>query len=292
MVVPTHIVDCVRRGDLLGLAEWLENGGDANDRTAEHDSLLCVLASSRDASPAVATLLLDAGAEWEDGMHIVTAAAHSNADFIRYLCSLGADPNYMCPSNWTPLHAAVRWHDTAVVAALLDCGGNPSIRIAPHGAPDGDLFEEQKHNPPTPLMCAAASSHHAEMVRSLLSHGADFSAKNLAGETAEDYAREALNLPARDEMPDPEDIAWHDDLDWRLAGEAERIIVMLADVRAAGSWKCYVGAWRVQLLLLQRLSATGRAFPRTELMERLVALPPPLVGKVASYWRTSRDPLD
>ena len=57
MVVPTHVVDCVERGDVRGLAEWLENGGDANDRTAEHDSLLCVLASSRDASPAVATLL-------------------------------------------------------------------------------------------------------------------------------------------------------------------------------------------------------------------------------------------
>ena len=288
MVVPTtDVVDYVRRGDLPLLAEWLENGGDANDRTAEHESLLHVLASSRDASPAVATLLLDAGAEWEDGMYIVTAAAHSNADFIRYLCSLGADPNYMCPSNWTPLHAATRGHDAAVVAALLDCGGNPSICIAPEGE------EDQKYNPPTPLMCAAAASHHAEMVRSLLSRGADFSAKNLAGETAEDYAREALNLPTRDEMPDPEDyIAWQDDLDWRLAGEAERIIGILADVRAVGSWKRYVGAWRVQLLLLQRLSLTGRAFPRTELMERLVALPPPLVGKVASYWRTSRDPLD
>ena len=286
MVVPTDVVEYVRRGDLPLLAEWLENGGDANDRTPAHDSLLCVLARSRDASPAVATLLLDAGAEWEDGMHIVTAAAHSNADFIRYLCSLGADPNYMCPSNWTPLHAATRGHDAAVVAALLDCGGDPSICIAPEGE------EEQKYNPPTPLMCAAASSHHAEMVRSLLSRGADFSAKNLAGETAEDYAREALNLPTRDEMPDPEDyIAWQDDLDWRLAGEAERIIGILADVRAVGSWKRYVGAWRVQLLLLQRLSVTGRAFPRTELMERLVALPPPLVGKVASYWRTSRDPL-
>ena len=287
MVVPTHVVDCVERGDVRGLAEWLENGGDANDRTAQHHSLLHVLASSRDASPAVATLLLEAGAEWEDGMHIVTASAHSNADFIRYLCSLGADPNYMCPTNWTPIHAATRGHDAAVVAALLDCGGNPSICIAPEGE------EEQKYNPPTPLMCAAASSHHAEMVRSLLSRGADFSAKNLAGETAEDYARKALNLPTRDELPDFGDYTeWQNDLDWRLAGEAERIIGILADVRAAGSWKRYVGAWRVLLLLLQRLSVTGRAFPRTELMERLVALPPPMVGKVASYWRTSRDPLD
>ena len=31
--------------------------------------------------------------------------------------------------------------------------------------------------------------------------------------------------------------------------------------------------------------------PTDALMARLVALPPPLVGKVASYWRTARDPL-
>ena len=275
MVVPTHVVDCVERGDVRGLAEWLENGGDANDRTLEDggDSLLRVLASSRDASPAVATLLLDAGAEWED-RNIITAAAHSNADFIRYLCSLGADPNYMSSSNWTPLHAAARGHDAAVVGALLGCGGDPSICIAP------ETVDDQSCNPPTPLMCAACSSESAEAIRSLLSRGADFSAKNLAGETAEDYAREALR---RRDSPDRD--PWHSGV------HAEEIIGILADVRAAGSWKRYVGAWRVLLLLLQRLSVTGRAFPRTELMERLVALPPPMVGKVASYWRTARDPL-
>ena len=109
---------------------------------------------------------------------------------------------------------------------------------------------------------------------------------NLEGKTAEDYARVALRRRDSDE----EQEEWG--VDRLLAVEAEEIIGILADVRGAGSWKRYVGAWRVQLLLLQRLSVTGRAFPRTELMERLVALPPPMVGKVASYWRTSRDPLD
>ena len=282
MVVPTHIRGCVRRGDLRGLAEWLENGGDANDRTLEGDSLLCVLALSPAAEPAVATLLLDNGAQWEDGMHIVLAAHGSNADFIRYLCSLGADPNYMCPTNWTPLLAASRGCTGSgrLVAALLDCGADPNISIAPEDE------ESQRVNPPTPLMCAACSSESAEAIRLLLSRGADFSPKNLAGETAEDYAREALRRRDSDEEHD----GWG--IPPELAVEAEGIVSLLADVRAAGSWKRYVGAWRVQLLLLQRLSVTGRAFPRTELMERLVALPPPLVGKVASYWRTSRDPLD
>ena len=284
MVVPTHVVDCVERGDVRGLAEWLENGGDVTFRTADDKPILEVLAEARDASPAVAELLLDAGAEWEgadweDGMHIVTAAAGSNADFIRYLCSLGADPNYMSDINWTPLHAAARCNVT-VLAALLDLGGDPNICIAPEG--EG----MQRFNPPTPLMCAACTSESAEAIRLLLSRGADFSAMNLEGKTAEDYARVALRRRDSDE----EQEEWG--VDRLLAVEAEEIIGILADVRGAGSWKRYVGAWRVQLLLLQRLSVTGRAFPRTELMERLVALPPPMVGKVASYWRTSRDPLD
>ena len=175
MVVPTHVVDCVRRGDVRGLAEWLENGGDANDRTSEGDSLLCVLALSPAAEPAVAKLLLDNGAQWEDGMHIVLAAHGSNADFIRYLCSLGADPNYMCPTNWTPLLAASRGCTGSgrLVAALLDCGADPNISIAPEDE------ESQRVNPPTALMCAACSSESAEAIRLLLSRGADFSAMNL-----------------------------------------------------------------------------------------------------------------
>ena len=140
-------------------------------------------------------------------------------------------------------------------------------------------------------------------------------------------------IMARWRLIAPRDI-W-DDLEepWRLEGEVESIIELLADVRSAGSWKRYVCAWRVELLLLQRLCADGRAYPgevrrrdyqwrpasiedleatsgckvtprknyedasgdewRTEkaLMAHLVDLPPPLVGKVASYWRTARDPL-
>ena len=53
-MVPARVVNCVERGDVRGLAEWLENGGDANDRTSEGDSLLCVLALSPAAEPAVA----------------------------------------------------------------------------------------------------------------------------------------------------------------------------------------------------------------------------------------------
>ena len=264
-----------------------------------------------------------------EARYLVRAAGLSNASVVRELCSRGADPNRISEHNWTALHLAARArHDVEVVVALLDCGGDPNLRVAPEG-----VFSERV-NPPTPLMCAAASSHSAETVRVLLSRGADFSATNAAGDTAEAYAREALDRPTRDAFPDDEDQdVWDEDSGWRLVGEAERVIELLADVRSAGSWKHYTGAWRVELLLLQRLCSDGRAYPgavcgrvyqwrpasiedleatsgckvtprknyedasgdewRTTkaLMAHLVDLPPPLVGKVASYWRTARDPL-
>ena len=261
-----------------------------------------------------------------EARYLVRAAGLSNAFVVRELCSRGADPNRISEHNWTALHLAARARrDVEVVVALLDCGGDPNLRVAPE-----DEFSERV-NPPTPLMCAAASSHSAEMVRVLLSRGADFSATNATGGDAETHARAGLVRSTRDEFPDEEDRdAWNQD--WRLAGEAERVIELLVDVRSAGSWKHYTGAWRVQLLLLQRLCSTGRASPVTALgpghawrtpsveelettsgckvtrkrapptdaaeegptdalMARLVALPPPMVGKVASYWRTARDPL-
>ena len=262
-----------------------------------------------------------------EASYLERAAGLSNASVVRELCSRGANPNHVNEHNWTALHTATQGRHVDVVVALLDCGGDPNLRVAPE-----DEFDE-RINPPTPLMCAAASTHSAEVVRVLLSRGADFSATNATGRDAQAYALKALSRPTRDAFPDDEDgDAWGQDETWRLAGEAEHIFELLADVRSAGSWKHYTGAWRVELLLLQRLCADGRAYPgavcgrvyqwrpasiedleatsgckvtprknyenpgdewRTTkaLMACLVDLPPPLVGKVASYWRTAREPL-
>ena len=263
-----------------------------------------------------------------EASYLERAAGLSNASVVRELCSRGANPNHVNEHNWTALHTATQGRHVDVVVALLDCGGDPNLRVAPE-----DEFDE-RINPPTPLMCAAASTHSAEVVRVLLSRGADFSATNATGRDAQAYALKALSRPTRDAFPDDEDgDAWGQDETWRLAGEAERIFELLADVRSAGSWKHYTGVWRVQLLLLQKLCSSGRASPVTALgpgdawrtpsiedleatsgckvtrprkrapptdateegptdalMARLVALPPPMVGKIASYWRTARDP--
>ena len=280
-VAPQPIIQAVGRGDVGAVRAWLETGGDASALSERGTALLCFAACTSGAT--MVELLL-------------TAARPANA-------------GYADDEGWTALHAAAAnlYEDLsgpATVALLCDRGADVNARmIAPlayeeDGEPGGP-------NPQTPLMCAADYGLSCENVRVLLSRGADVTATNAGGYSAEDYARATLDRPVvasieaavAEYAPEYENAAeairYWDDLDepWRLDGEVERIIELLSGVRAAGSWKRYVGAWRVELLLLQRLSATGRAFPRAELMERLVALPPPLVGKVASYWRTARDPL-
>ncbi len=280
-VAPQPIIQAVGRGDIEQVRAWLEGGGDASALSERGTALLCFAACTSGAT--MVELLL-------------TAARPANA-------------GYADEDGWTALHAAAGSLYTdrsgpAAVALLCDFGADVDARMftSIEYDEDGEPYYNEP-NPPTPLMVAADYGLSCENVRVLLSRGADVRAMNAADETAEDYARATLDRPvvasieAARKLYDYESVAeairYWDDLDdpWRLNGEAESIIELLSDVRAAGSWKRYVGAWRVELLLLQRLSATGRAFPRAELMESLVALPPPLVGKVASYWRTARDPL-
>ena len=75
----------------------------------------------------------------------------------------------------------------------------------------------------------------------------------------------------------------------------ERALALLADVRAAGSWKRYANAPRVQLVVLRKLTERGRArVPRYHCMHtRLFArrtLPDVLFWKILEFWRTDRDP--
>jgi ankyrin repeat protein len=280
-VAPQHIVRALGRGEVEQVRAWLEAGGDASALSERGTAMIAIAACTGGA--AMMRLLL-------------TAARPANA-------------GYADEDGWTALHAAAGSlytdrSEPAAVALLCDFGADVNARMftSIENDEDGEPYYNEP-NPPTPLMVAADYGLSSEIVRVLLSRGADVRAMNAADETAEDYARATLDRPVIASIEAArnlygyesvaEAIRYWDDLDdpWRLNGEAESIIELLSDVRAAGSWKRYVGAWRVELLLLQRLSATGRAFPRAELMERLVALPPPLVGKVASYWRTARDPL-
>ena len=296
MALPYSVSKAAERGDSVTLLRWLDNGGDPNERTHSFDGN--------------SVSLLDC------------AAYGGHATLVRALLALGAVPVPVSSDayGWSSLHSAAKQGNPAIVTTLIDAGVNVNARTAPRMEYDSETGEYVAggDEPATPLMCAAKEAISVEVVRVLLSRGADIAATDHVGKTAEDYARGAL-------------IRQVSRLG-RITEEGGNILDVLVGVRKAGSWKRYTGAWRVQLLLLQRLCSTGRASPVTALgpghawrtpsveelettsgckvtrkrapptdateegptdalMARLVALPPPLVGKVASYWRTARDPL-
>ena len=142
---------------------------------------------------------------------------------------------------------------------LLDQGrANPNIRVlqVDESWPEGDRL-----NPPYPLLLAAGNGISSEIVRVLLSRGADINVVNCLGQNAEDHARWALDtFEAWDELPDDEDYdAW--DQQFRLTGEVEKMIDVLVDVRRAGSWRRYSNEPRIRLFLLHALCEAKRAFP-------------------------------
>ena len=77
-------------------------------------------------------------------------------------------------------------------------------------------------------------------------------------------------------------------------GAVEAFLALLAEVRAAGSWKRYANEPRVQLVVLRKLTERGRArVPRYRDMHALFArrtLPDVLFWKILEFWRTDRDP--
>ena len=138
-------------------------------------------------------------------------------------------------------------------------------------------------------MCIRDRLHHVgvrsnplALARILLRRGADLSAKNCEGLDAEESNARHGNLEAAN---------------------------FLHDVKAAGGWKSYVRAPRVELVRLRLLCAQGRARPPSSkpILARLFGapgtskkstrasklasrpLPKEVFWHVLSYWRTIRD---
>ena len=88
----------------------------------------------------------------------------------------------------------------------------------------------------------------------------------------------------------------------RRPGAVEAFLALLAEVRAAGSWKRYANEPRVQLVVLRKLAENGRAVATRGVATRLFAprrrlqamgsrsLPDVLFWKILEFWRTERDP--
>ena len=127
------------------------------------------------------------------------------------------------------------------------------------------------------------------VARELLASGADLDLVNYKGRNAEAIARKILSK----EMYTGEGIPEHPQ-DCRRPGAVEAFLALLADVRAAGSWKRYANEPRVQLVVLRKLTEKGRAtVPRYRDMHALFArrtLPDVIFWKILEFWGTDRDP--
>ena len=128
------------------------------------------------------------------------------------------------------------------------------------------------------LLHYAGRSNQFALAKVLVRRGADLSAKGRLGEDAEELNTQFGHTEVAD---------------------------FLRDVKAAGGWKPYARAPRIELVRLRSLCARGRATPPPEpILERLFGAPAPTKSKAArvarplpkevfwhvlSYWRTSRD---
>ena len=111
------------------------------------------------------------------------------------------------------------------------------------------------------------------------------------GRNAEANARSRLSF----DLYTGEGIPKHPSL-CRRPGAVEAFLALLADVRAAGSWKRYANAPRIDVIVLQRLCAAARASPPPALARlfptstKSPPLPKELVWLILEFWRTDRDP--
>ena len=116
------------------------------------------------------------------------------------------------------------------------------------------------------------------------------------GHNAEAIARSRLQTEIYYERGIPED-----PLRCRRPGAVEAFLELCAGVRAAGSWKRYANAPRLQLVVLRKLAESGRAVATRGVATRLFAprrrlqamgsrsLPDVLFWKILEFWRTDRD---
>ena len=203
--------------------------------------------------------------------------------------------------NVGPLHNAVmgnNWFfykdpwsiDQAKSAASIGHQGIIRMLLALGAAVDERASSSQS----TPLHIAARLSGFISLgvVKELLRHGAALDAVDAhSGLNAEGHARDRLHDPVYtgDGIPETPQLK-------RRPGAVEAFLAPLADVRAAGSFKRYANAPRLDIVVLQALCAKGRASPPPAL-ERLFPtstrsqfLPREISWRILSYWRTDRDP--
>ena len=284
--------------------EWLEAGGSPhatkrNGEAAGTTLLANACMTCRPACAPVAELLCAAGARIEEGV-LGRAAGVGAVDTVRVLLRYGASAGRPLGSGDTALHRAVLTNDwsrltdhwsIANAQAATSMGHQGMVRLlVKHGAA---VNARSTTGGVTPLLMAAAMAGYVSLgvVRELLAAGADLDLVDSGGDNAEAIVHGKLDndvandcgIPAFPEL-------------CRRTGAVEAFQALLADVRAAGSWKRYVAAPRKHLIVLRCLCAAGRASPPPALAHlfptstKSPPLPKEMVWLILKFWRSDRDP--
>ena len=303
MDLPAAVAFAAREGNVDAVREWLANGGAPDAITTKGYTMLIYACNSyRPSCAAVAEILCEAGARGQ-GLCLGFAAMYGAVHTVRVLLRYGAPVNATLPNGTTALHQAVAVNEWGM---YIDTWSRANAQTATSLGHQGVIRLLLRHGAAvdartgnarlTPLMVAAKFSGFISLgvVRELLSCGADLDLVNGNGRNAEALARKRLSKEIYTGEGIPENTQG-----WRRPGAVEAFLALLADVRAAGSWKRYANEPRVQLIVLRKLAESGRAVATRGILTRLFAprrrlmisaLPDVLFWKILEFWRTDRDP--
>ncbi len=303
--LPGRVAHAAQNGELDTVQRWLAAGGSpdaSSERGGKTSSLIeYACASSRPANAEVVGLLCAAGVNVEgprgDGKPLEHASKYGAEAAVRHLLRAGAPVN---EGRGVFLHVAVAvnslrlyrdpWSiDHAKRAASVGHQGIVRLLLAHGAAVDAMISEIQT----TPLHITARLSGFVSLgiVKELLKHGASLGAADAWGRNAEDLAQTRLNKPIYTDDGIPEDPQ-----EARRPGAVEAFLALLADVRAAGSFKRYANAPRLDVVVLQALCVQGRASPPPALARLFPTstksphLPREIFWRILQFWRTDRDP--
>jgi ankyrin repeat protein len=124
--VYTPLCSAIRDNSADLVTYLLENGADANFKSAEWPAFKCITHKRLQFLPQ----LVAAGADLHKPKGIIeTAVAHNDKEAILYLLDQGVSPNDRCPEGGsTPLTTAIRENRGELVDLLLSRGADPAIR--------------------------------------------------------------------------------------------------------------------------------------------------------------------
>ena len=312
MDLPREVGLAARHGEIDVVKDWLATGGAPDAISSDGHTLLWrASSSSRPSCASVAEILCAAGARDVGGIGgeggcLGYAAMYGAVDTVRVLLRYGTPAGATLLNGTQALHQAMavnEWNlyqdpwtiDKAQTAASTGHQGIVRLLLRHGAAVDARTTKYSM----TPLMLAARLSGFIslDVVRELLASGADLDLVDHKGRNVEAYARSRLSFDVYTGEGIPKRPSR-----CRRPGGVEAFLALLAEVRAAGSWKRYANEPRVQLVVLRKLAESGRAVATRGVATRLFAprrrvqamgsraLPDVLFWKILEFWRTDRDP--